>query len=268
MRTLLTCILVIAFSSSLVAQSDAMREALENGPNLTVQTQMVKLNKTPQPAFSIDVIGEKKDVEDAWEDYLEEQYQIKLEKKKGVCMATGVSIPLIAPGFLALYSSHAQEDTRTRLNTWVDLGGEYLDGQSPNAAGMKTLLSEFMESYYREVYEDVLEDQNKELSSLTKDKERLQKDAEKLQKDVSKRTEDIEDAKEDTIDAKQKITELNTKIDELASDIQKYESEIESLKKEQAEKQQEIEKQSAKVEAQRAKLEALRTQADKVMKQK
>lgn len=268
MRILLTCILFIAFYSPVIAQSDAMYEALEKGPNLTVQTQMVKLNKTPQPAFSIDVIGDKNDVEDAWEGYLEEQYQIKLEKKKGLYTGTGVSIPLIAPGFLALYATLTQEDTHTRLNTWVDLGGEYLDGNAPNAAGMKTFLSEFMESYYREVYKDVLDDQNKELSSLTKNKDRLQKDAEKLQKDVSKRTGDIEDAKEDTIDAKQKITELNTKIEELASDVQKYESEIVALKKEQVEKQQQIEKQLVKVEAQRSKLEALRMQANKVMKQK
>jgi hypothetical protein len=268
MKTILASAFFLLIGLTTYSQTDAMHEALSSSPDMSVKSQNVKLMKEQQPAFVAELIGEKKDVEDAWEDYVRDRFDIKFDKKKGVSSALGVTIPMVAPGFVTLYTSYEQEDTRTRLNTWVDLGGRFVDDRATEAGGMKTLLQEFVVDYYAELYEDVLDGQNKKLSSLTKEKEHMEKDGEKLEKEEERRTKNIADAKKESEEANEQITELKSKIESLANDVVKYEADIVQLKKDQENKKEEIEKHQVVVDAQRTRLEALRVQANKMIKQK
>ncbi|THH40663.1 hypothetical protein [Neolewinella litorea] len=217
--TLAFFLLVLGAGASLTAQVTARQQIMSRGDQASIVLEL--------PG------AEDDDVEDLWEDWLKDTYGVKTKAtrgdKRGELSSLNFELPGVGNGSkVDMYSTVQEVGDGSELVVWIATPAGYVSpalDQGQYVAAEKMLMN-FALAVSREQIEQDVENQEDRLDDLEKELDRLRKDK--------------EDAEDDIEDARRKIVEL--------------EEEIRRNIIEQENKQREIEEQIRKVEATKSKL--------------
>lgn len=235
----------LLFSVLLNAQEERV-EAMTEAPDVQTAEQSMKWKKNQHKTHTVFVYGDAKDVEKAAEKFFEDRYDADFSNEKGMNAAAGIVMSDIIAETATLAFKTEDEGEGSRLIVLVDLGGRSLGhADHPQAASsLDGVLREFAQSFYREAYAEVIDDQEKVLDDVEKEMGKLVKEGEKLVKEKEDATENIADNQE--------------KIKELEQEIKDLEQKLQDLEKEQKKNQEAQQSQQKEVEAQKLRVNKLR----------
>lgn len=199
-----------------------------------VTARTMAMSRGDQPAIVLELPGaEEDDVEDLWTDWLKDTYKVKTRNtrgdKRGELSSLNFRLEGVGDGSkVDMYSSVQEVGDGSELTVWIATPAGYISpglDQGQYVAAEKMLMN-FALAVSREQIEQDVENQEDVLDDLEKELDRLRKDKEKAEKDIE--------------DARQRIVDLQEEIRRNILD--------------QERKQREIEEQVSKVEATKRKL--------------
>jgi hypothetical protein len=194
------------------------------GARLTAQIsdQKLSMSRGYQDALVMELPGaDDKLVEDLWEDWLKDNYRVKTSRtpktRTGELSSLNFGIPGInAGGKVDMYSMIEEVSNGSELTVWIATPAGYvspeLDAQQYQQA--EELLQSFAQTVDREQIGMEIENQEELLEDLEKELERLQKDKSKAEKEIA--------------DARELIIEKETKIEQNTVDQESKQREIEA----------------------------------------
>ncbi|HMQ08202.1 MAG TPA: hypothetical protein PKC30_12940 [Saprospiraceae bacterium] len=187
--------------------------------------QKVVMSKGANIGFYQELHGAtKKDAEKLWRDHLK-SFTKKINSKKGEFTTEGAVVPLInGTSALSLIARFDEGIKMTTIFLWVDLGGVYLNSEDhpTQHTGLQRFMTEYYNNVQKEVFLNMLKDEENNLKSLERDLDRLEKRNEGLHKDIRDSREKIKAAElsieqnlKDQDDAKEKIRKQKQKIEKV-----------------------------------------------------
>jgi len=185
---------------------------------------------------------ERKKVRDAWEDFLEDDYDTKtkgngLIGKDDVIRAKEANIADISNKTIDLYAEVLDKDQGSELKVFASFGYDVhiTPEKFPNEF---TALENFTLKFINEFLMDYYEDEVKEAQDLVDD---LQDDKNDMQKKLSENKEDIVDLNEDNVELKEDMTAKGVEMEKAANTL-----EVEKEKQKQLNKKINSEKKNIK----------------------
>ncbi|MFB6319310.1 hypothetical protein [Saccharicrinis sp. FJH54] len=210
----------------------------QNGPysvigNTKVFTTTLEYDGNPNPAFQVIFEGDRKELEDAWQDFLKDNYDVRLKRSGSLRIAPDIHLPDITNKQVTLYSMVNEKAPEAGLTVAISVNRyEYLSKKEypEESEKIETFIKRFVKFYQlrlvaneMEKIQDVHDDVESDLEKAMKDKADVDKDIVKLQGDILK-------DKSDVSKNEKKILELEAENKELQSEITEMENNIEQLK--------------------------------------
>lgn len=180
-----------------------------------VQTGQVVHETQSRPCVQIKVEPERKDVLNAFENYLKKNHDVKAGGGK-LLSATEVSVPAISSKKMDLFATAERVDSTTVLKVFGRLGydvylgpGEY----ESSFQAMEELVRKFSREYIGGFYQDQLAAEQKVLAKAQKSEDKHQSSADKLKEKNEKAQEKIEALQEEVKENESELKELETSLE-------------------------------------------------------
>jgi len=184
---------------------------------------------------------QKKVTRKAWEDYLNDEFDVKC-KGKWELVAEEAMIPIISSNLVWMHMVVEESMTGSQLSLMLGFSeNEFVDPLKYSAEfeGMKSVFNSFVHSFLSDYYKDFAKDGKKRLKKIAKKQKSLNKDNQKLKKELEKNLTERQELNtlletsqnnlEETQKELSKLMEDNIKIESI---IQKNNDEILMLKHE------------------------------------
>lgn len=263
---LLTLSALFLFTSVAIAQDEAVISALETAPQMSVEQNDIKFQKSNNKAFTAYVKSEPGDLEKAWKSFVSDKYGADLKKSKGMLQGEAVQMPGISEFTVNFFTLIEADEKGARMDVLMSIGDKFVSQSTfpTEAMNIQKMMRTFLHDFYVEQYDEVIESQRKEHDKLSKAVDKLTKEGEKLVKSSEGKASDIEKAEEEIIKTEKLIADSQVKIEQLKADIVNYKNEIEQLKKEQENNAQETKKATEQLEKKTQRIERLKQNADSI----
>jgi vacuolar-type H+-ATPase subunit I/STV1 len=192
---------------------------------LTVSEDKRNMSQGANSSFRVELPGiDEKTAEDNWKKFVK-SYKGKLdyERKDKEWVLTGAEMPSLSTTTVTAYAKFEESgkglDLVTTVTVWFDTGNGFISSSSNRTTARSA--EEIVENYAlvtaKNHAEDVLKEEEKELSDLEKDLKNLVKDKESYEKKIE--------------DAEKLIAEMKEKIEDNEKEQEKTEDTIEEQKK-------------------------------------
>ena len=198
-KLILSAVFVLFFSTLATAQVGRIMETT------------VEYDKTTVDALAVTLQPERKDVQEAFEDWMDDRYDINLKRgglfaNKRTQKAEDAIIPAISADRITFMTKTEEVGDETRLYVFAMRGNNPVDRADYKAfTGMENIFDSFLSSYQPEYYEERVAEAREELEDLR---------------------EDLKDAQDDIADNKEKIAKLQKENTELEDKSAKLREEI------------------------------------------
>ena len=175
-----------------------------------------------------------KDIENAWEDYVEDydgDLDFDKETKMFVAESTEINAISEVPLHVFMRMSNISKG-QTELTIWLrQADGSFVETQTSQskAEAGKSWVAEFARKLIRMNLEEVLEELEDELDDLVDDKEDLEDDLKSAQKSIEKYQEKIEDEKEEIQEIKKELPPLKIQVRSKQAEVDKVRSRLDAL---------------------------------------
>lgn len=199
--------------SSLTAQS------VEGSYSMSVGTQNGWMITIPN--------SKKSNVEDQWKDFIKTyKGKTKKDKKSDELFTEKAEIPNLSSTSTNVYAKFVQQGNDVVMYSVYDLGGAYLNTQAhPTAAPIASnLVNQFALQVAKNTMTDIIKKEEDKLNDLNKDLKGLQKDKSNYEDDITKAEKKIADSK---LKIEKNINDQKLK----ESDIAKQTTNIQDLKR-------------------------------------
>lgn len=206
---------------------------VENSDNTIFELRegQISYEEKSRPAFIVSMDIEKDDVRDAWEDFLEDKYDLKVKGnrilgKDDVIRAEASDLPVVSDKTLDLYGEVIESGDKTRLSVFGSFG--YDMHISPEKfpseyAGLKNLTMDFVSDFLTNEYQDRVKKSEELLADLRDDKKDME---EKL----SENREKIASYEEENIEIKDEFTAKGGELKETTEQLKKHKQKEAALK--------------------------------------
>ena len=187
-KLLFTALFAVLFSATAFAQVGRIQEST------------VEYDKTRADALMVTLQPDRKDVQEAFEDWMDDRYDIKLKRgglfaNKRTQKAEDVIIPAISSEPITFMTKTEGAGEDTRLYVFAMRGNNPIDRADYKAfTGMENIFDSFLSSYLPEYYEERVAEAREDLEDLQKD---------------------LREAQDDMADNKEKIAKLEAENREL-----------------------------------------------------
>lgn len=222
----------------------------------------------PNPAVAVYFNGNQEDLKDIWQDFLKENYSVKLKRTGSIYLAPDASFIDITSKPVTLYSIINESSPDAGITIAMAFNNtDYISSENYPAEyeKLKSLLKRFIKHYQLNIVNEELSDIQKTYDDMAKDLEKLEKDKSDINNDIVKLEGDIFEAKSDIGKREKKIMELEAEIKELKTDIVETENEITEAKRLLGNSETDIQTQKEKVGIQKEKLEKLTAKKEAII---
>ncbi len=198
--------------------------------NIKDATAVVK--DMARPCISITFEPDAKDAKKAWKSFLKKKYDFKLKSDKGDDLkAEEVVFPAITSRTMDFYTKFDKDrkENTTTMSILISFGYDVYLNKSDNSSEHSALMGivkEFSIEFLRSYYNESLQDLNKELSKLSKEKTGTIKENESLANDIEKNKQTVIDLKKENEDKAILIEDNKKKVEALGTDYTKKADEI------------------------------------------
>lgn len=263
---LLTLSALFFVSAVVLAQDEAVISALETAPQMSVEQNNIKFQKSQNTAFTAYVKSEPGDLEKAWKSFVSDKYGANLKKSKGMLQGEAVQMPGISEFTVNFFTMIESDEKGARMDVLMSIGDKFVSQSTfpTEAMNIQKMMRSFLHDFYVEQYDEVIESQRKEHDKLSKAVDKLTKEGEKLVKNTEEKESDIVKAEEEITKTEKLIADSQVKIEQLKADIVNYRNEIEQLKKEQESNLEETKEMSEQLTKKAQRIERLKQNADSI----
>lgn len=263
---LLTFSALFFVSAVVLAQDEALISALETAPQMSVEQNNIKFQKSQNTAFTAYVKSEPADLEKAWKSFVSDKYGADLKKSKGMLQGEAVQMPGISEFTVNFFTVIESDEKGARMDVLMSIGDKFVSQSTfpTEAMNIQKMMRSFLHDFYVEQYDEVIESQRKEHDKLSKAVDKLTKEGEKLVKNTEGKESDIVKAEEEITKTEKLIADSQVKIEQLKADIVNYRNEIEQLKKEKESNVQETQEMSEQLKKKAQRIERLKQNADSI----
>lgn len=263
---LLTLSALFFVSAVVLAQDEAVISALETAPQMSVEQNNIKFQKSQNTAFTAYVKSESADLEKAWKSFVSDKYGADLKKSKGMLQGEAVQMPGISEFTVNFFTMIESDEKGARMDVLMSIGDKFVSQSTfpTEAMNIQKMMRSFLHDFYIEQYDEVIESQRKEHDKLSKAVDKLTKEGEKLVKNTEGKESDIVKAEKEITKTEKLIADSQVKIEQLKADIVNYKNEIEQLKKEKESNVQETQEMSEKLKKKAQRIERLKQNADSI----
>lgn len=164
------------------------------------------------------VLGpETKVVKEAWEEYINDNYDIKMKgngwfTNKDVLTAKDVNIAKISDKNLNLFSEIVKDKNGTKMSVFVSFGYDvFLEKQENSAAyqQLKAVVHNFLTDFLLNKKQEMITVAVEEIADLDKDKTKMTEDIEKNKKEIEKLKSENDELAKEVKGASKKLVALN-----------------------------------------------------------
>ncbi|MFC0878160.1 hypothetical protein ACE01N_16300 [Saccharicrinis sp. FJH2] len=237
----------------------------QNGPysvigSTKVFTTTLEYDGNPNPAFQVIFEGDRKDLEDAWEDFLKDNYDVKLKRSGSIRVAPDIHLPDITNKMVTLYSLVNSKAPDAGLIVAISVNRyEYLSKKEypEESEKIEIFIKRFVKFYQLRIVEDEMEKIQDVHDDVQSDLEKAMKNKADVDKDIVKMQGDILKAKSDVSKNEKKILELEAENKELQSEITESENNIEQLKLDLENKEKDVQVKRELLNVQQQKLDKI-----------
>jgi len=197
---------------------------------LVIKNDQISYNDQFRTSIKVTIEPDKKEVRTSWENWLEDNYDTKVEgtgwfSKKDVISAKAIRISFISNKQFDLYSRVVDKGQGSQLNIFASFGYDmHITPETfPNeyrALEILTLdfLTHFLTNYYR--------DRAENLEEIVRDLENTENN---LQEDISHNQKDIVELKEENIDLQNEMTSMGLELDEAANKLEEVKENLDNV---------------------------------------
>lgn len=188
-----------------------------------------------RPCISITFEPDAKEAGKAWKKFLKKKYDFKLKSDRGDDLkAEEVVFPAITTRTMDFYTKFEKnrKEKTTTMNVLVSFGYDVYLNKSDNSSehsALMGIIKEFSVEFLRSYYNESLQELNKDLSKLSKDKTGTIKENENLANDIEKNKQTIIDLKKENEEKAQLIEDNKKKVEALGTDYTKKAEEIKKM---------------------------------------
>lgn len=203
-------ILVIFFMSTMVF-----------GQNIMPKDDKVIYEKSSRPCLAITVEPSPDLLKDEWGDFISKNHDIKLKgngflTNKDVLYAENVVVNNISPKALNFYTEIIEDENgATSMKVFAAFGYDIFIEKSTypeEYEALKKIMSNFLNKYIPEYYNEQIETAQDEVKDLKKNQEKLDKSIAKNTKKIEKMTDDIEDMRKENSKNQTELEEVESKL--------------------------------------------------------
>ncbi len=182
-----------------------------NAQTISPTESTIQHKDAQRPCLSVVVDPTEDELEDAWEDFLKDNYKIKLGGAGFLGMGNllvdeEVIVPAISGKTMDFYTNIKKTEDGTEMKVFAAFGYDvYVDPVEMPAEhkAIKTMMTKFLSEYLPEYFREKVEISEKRVKKLTKA-------GEKLEKKQKKYAEKIEDLKKDIEETEKALEENQT----------------------------------------------------------
>lgn len=237
----------------------------QNGPysiigKTTVFNTTLEYDGNPNPAFRVIFQGDRKDLQDAWSDFMKDNYDVRLKRSGSLRVAPEIHLPDVTNKMVTLYSLVNEKAPEAGLTVAVSVNRyEYISPKEypEESEKIKTFLKRFVKYYQLRIVESELEKIQDVHDDVQSDLEKAVKDKTDVDKDIVKLEGDILKAKSDISKNEKKILELEADNNELQNEITESNNEIDQLKLDLENKKKDVEMKKELLNVQKEKLDKI-----------
>lgn len=174
------------------------------------------------------------EIEDAWEDYVEDYNgNLDFDKETKMYVAEETEISSISQNPLHVFMRMSNiSKGQTEFAIWLRQNdGSFLQSESskPNAQSAKSWVKEFARQLIRMNLEEVLDEMEDELDDLVDDKEDLEEDLKSAKENIEKYQKKIEDEKEEIEEITNELPQLKIKVSSKQAEVNNVRSRLDAL---------------------------------------
>lgn len=190
-----------------------------------------------RPCLFAEVDPESKTLKDEWNDFLKDNYDLKLKgigflSNKDLMSRKETVVEAISPNTLNFYTEIVESESGSEMRVFVSFGYEiYVDKASlPNEyKAVREMMTTFLNTYVPNYYIEIIAGTEDVLNDLTKDQKKLKKSISKDSEKAAKLSEKIESLKEDVEENKSELEEVETKLSKRQEKLTIYKTKLNSV---------------------------------------
>ncbi len=179
--------------------------------------------------LSVTIQPERKDVQKAFDDWLDDRYDINMKGgglfgDKNIRSAEGVTIPGISPENITLFTETEARGGATRMSIFASKGLEnYIDRTETQAfAGLQNLFDDFLSSYLPEYH-------NQQVAATQERLQDLREAFAETEEDIVKNENRIEKLQQENVEFRTNLRELTRKIEAAQRELSERKSKRRSI---------------------------------------
>lgn len=196
--------------------TNKMSKGKENSFSFTVQTQM-----------------DDDDLEEFWEDYLDDADADKVKTRDGETFADNLTIETVSNNTIDVYSQIKEgKGNQFTFTVWFDLGGAYMSSsRHPEAvAAAKVWLSSFITKVKAKQIEGDLKAEKDKLEDLEDEVKDLEDDVKDLEDDIKGYEKKIAKAKEDLLEKQKALAGQKRAAELQKQQVEKIQKSLKGMK--------------------------------------
>jgi len=188
-----------------------------------------------RPCISVTFEPSSKEAKKAWKSFLKKKYDLKLKSDKGDDLkAEEVVFPAVTSRTMDFYTKFDKDkkEHTTTMSVLISFGYDVYLNKNDNSSehsALMGIIKEFSVEFLRSYYNTSLEDLNKQLSKISKEKTGTTKENENLANDIEKNKQTIIDLKKENEDKATLIEDNKKKVEILGTDYTKKAEEIKKM---------------------------------------
>lgn len=201
--------------------------------NMTPKDGTIVHEDAPRQCLVVVVEPESKTLKKAWEDYLNDHYDIKLKgigflSNKDLLSAEEVNIAPISSKTLDFYTHIIEAKNGSEMKVFAAHGYDlYINQQDTPAeyAAMKEILIAFLKDYLPKYQQEMVENKEDAVKELMEEKE-------DIKENIVDNTNEIKELEEEIKELKAKLNSNNTKLEDAEKALKEQKAKMKATKKE------------------------------------
>jgi hypothetical protein len=188
--------------------------------SLGIRPTTVEYDKERVPALEVSVTPPRKDLQDAFDDWMQDNYDINMKggglfSDKNLRRAEAVTLEPVSTDQINLFTKTVEQRGSTTMYLFASQGlGNYFTRQDEAAfAGLEKIFDDFLSSYLPEYYDMRIAEASEAL-------EDLRDDLADVRKDIKDNEEEIRKLKKENIDLEEDVRELENAIRDAENSLQ------------------------------------------------
>lgn len=197
----------------------------------------VEHNNDNRACWQVSIAPEPKVLKEAWIDYMDDTYDIKLKgmglfQNKDVLTAEEIQFPKIGNGQVNFYTRVTEDNYGSSMQVFAsNVGGAYLDN-SNNKEGfsaMREIMEEFLKNYLPKYHQKMIaqtrgriEELNKESNDLKEEIEAAEEEIQELQQKIEEMIDENEEKIEALNQARNRLEKRRSKLLRMQEGIDEF----------------------------------------------